>query len=71
MKPMDKSWSEAKNKRSYTITLKRGIKSSFGHELTAQDEWLTEVLTGGVDATQDGDTLTLTDVDLEIVLEAQ
>ena len=40
-------------------------------ELTAQDEWLTELLTGGVDATQDGDTLTLTDVDLEIVLEAQ
>jgi ABC-type transport system substrate-binding protein len=34
------SWSEAKNKRSYTITLKHGIKSAFGHELTAKDvQW--------------------------------
>ncbi|WP_243058074.1 META domain-containing protein [Nocardioides sp. SR21] len=40
-------------------------------ELTEQDQWLTELLTEGVDAKQDGDTLTLTDVDLEIVLEAQ
>jgi heat shock protein HslJ len=36
----------------------------------AQDDWLTQLLTDGVEAEQDGDTLTLTDDDVEIVLEA-
>lgn len=40
-------------------------------QLVAQDQWINELFTAGVDATLDGETLTLTQDDLEIVLEAQ
>lgn len=40
-------------------------------DVAAQDQWLTELLTDGVEAEQDGETLTLTDGDLEITLEEQ
>lgn len=40
-------------------------------DLAAQDQWLTELFTDGVEAELDGSTLTLTDGDVEIVLEAQ
>lgn len=39
--------------------------------LAEQDQWLTELLTDGVDAELDDTTLTLTDGDVEIVLEAE
>jgi heat shock protein HslJ len=40
-------------------------------ELTAQDQWLNEIFTDGVDASLDGETLKVTSGDVEIVLEAQ
>ncbi|WP_421121747.1 META domain-containing protein [Aquihabitans daechungensis] len=39
-------------------------------ELVAQDTWLTDLLTGGVDAELDGGTLTLTSDEVTIALEA-
>jgi len=48
-----------------------GTLMGCSEELMAQDQWLTGLLTDGVEVSQDDTTLTLTDDDVEIVLEAK
>lgn len=47
----------------------RATMMACSDELMAQDTWLTELLTGGVEATVEGSTLTLTSGDVTIVLD--
>lgn len=48
----------------------RATMMACSDELMAQDAWLTDLFTKGVDATLDGSTLTLTSGDVEITLMA-
>jgi len=48
----------------------RATMMACSDELMAQDTWLTELFTKGVDAKLDGDTLTLTQGDVTITLDA-